>query len=75
MGTAMLIGLIAGIGILDERIFGATLFGRPIVLSVLVGVVLGDPIQGVIIGAQLELVWMGLAGIGGSTPPDWVTGG
>jgi len=75
MGTALLIGLIAGIGILDERIFGATLFGRPIVLSVLVGLVLGDPIQGVIIGAQLELVWMGLAGIGGSTPPDWVTGG
>lgn len=75
MVTALLIGLIAGIGILDERIFGVTLFGRPIVLSVFVGLVLGDPVQGIIIGAQLELVWMGLAGIGGSTPPDWVTGG
>jgi len=75
MTTALLIGLIAGIGILDERIFGATLFGRPLVLSVLVGVVLGHPVEGIIIGAQLELVWMGLAGIGGSTPPDWVTGG
>ncbi|GAA1488025.1 PTS mannose/fructose/sorbose/N-acetylgalactosamine transporter subunit IIC [Brachybacterium sacelli] len=75
MVTALIIGLIAGIGILDERIFGVTLFGRPLVLSVLVGLTLGEPTQGIIIGAQLELVWMGLAGIGGSTPPDWVTGG
>lgn len=75
MATALIIGLIAGIGILDERIFGVTLFGRPLVLSVLVGLTLGEPTQGIIIGAQLELVWMGLAGIGGATPPDWVTGG
>lgn len=75
MITALIIGGIAGIGILDERIFGVTLFGRPLVLSVLVGLTLGEPVQGITIGAQLELVWMGLAGIGGSTPPDWVTGG
>ncbi|MCW8779199.1 MULTISPECIES: PTS mannose/fructose/sorbose/N-acetylgalactosamine transporter subunit IIC [Latilactobacillus] len=75
MTQALLIGLIAGMGILDERIFGVTLFGRPIVLSVFVGLALGDIKQGIIIGAQLELVWMGIAGIGASTPPDYVTGG
>ncbi|WKF85902.1 PTS mannose/fructose/sorbose/N-acetylgalactosamine transporter subunit IIC [Lacticaseibacillus pantheris] len=75
MLNALIIGCIAGIGILDERVLGATLFSRPIVLSVLVGFVLGDIRQGVIIGAQLELVWMGIAGIGASTPPDYVTGG
>jgi mannose/fructose/N-acetylgalactosamine-specific phosphotransferase system component IIC len=75
MTTALWVGIISGLGILDERIFGAVLFSRPIVLSVLVGIVLGEPTQGVVIGAQLELIWMGIAGIGGSTPPDIVTGG
>lgn len=75
MIKALLIGLIAGIGILDERILGSTLFGRPIVLSVFVGIALGDIKQGIIIGAQLELIWMGIAGIGAATPPDYVTGG
>lgn len=75
MLQALLVGLIAGIGILDERVLGATLFGRPIVLSVFVGLVLGDIKQGIIIGAQLELIWMGIAGIGVSTPLDYVTGG
>lgn len=75
MLQALIIGLIAGIGILDERVLGATLFGRPIVLSVFVGLALGDIKQGIIIGAQLELIWMGIAGIGAATPPDYVTGG
>jgi len=75
MINALLIGLIAGVGILDERILGSSLFGRPLFLSVFVGLVLGDLRQGIIIGAQLELVWMGIAGIGASTPPDYVTGG
>lgn len=75
MVQALLVGLVAGIGILDERVLGATLFGRPIVLSVFVGLVLGDIRQGIVIGAQLELIWMGIAGIGVSTPPDYVTGG
>lgn len=75
MLNALIIGCIAGVGILDERVLGATLFARPLVLSVFVGLVLGDVRQGIIIGAQLELVWMGIAGIGASTPPDYVTGG
>lgn len=75
MGQALLVGFIAGIGILDERILGSTLFGRPIVLSVFVGLALGNLKQGIIIGAQLELIWMGIAGIGAATPPDYVTGG
>ena len=75
MTQALLIGLLAGVGILDERVLGTTLFGRPIVMSMLVGLVLGNVTQGIIIGAQLELIWMGIAGIGASTPPDYVTGG
>lgn len=72
---AILIGLIAGIGILDGRILGQTMLDRPLVTGALVGLVLGDLTTGIIIGAQLELIWMGLTGIGASTPPDVVTGG
>ncbi|MFD2616561.1 PTS mannose/fructose/sorbose/N-acetylgalactosamine transporter subunit IIC [Terrilactibacillus laevilacticus] len=72
---ALLLGLIAGIGILDGRIFGVLMLERPLVLGALVGLVLGDFKTGIIIGAQLELIWMGIAGIGSSTPPDVVTGG
>lgn len=72
---ALLLGLIAGIGILDSRLFGVLMLERPLVLGALVGLVLGDFQTGIIIGAQLELIWMGIAGIGSSTPPDVVTGG
>lgn len=72
---AILLGLIAGIGILDSRLFGVLMLERPLVLGALVGLVLGDFKTGIIIGAQLELIWMGIAGIGSSTPPDVVTGG
>lgn len=72
---AIMIGLIAGIGILDGRILGQVMLERPLVTGLLVGIVLGDVTNGVIIGAQLELIWMGIGGIGAATPPDVVTGG
>ncbi len=75
LSQAIMIGLIAGIGILDGRILGQTMLDRPLVTGPLVGLVLGDLESGIIIGAQLELIWMGLTGIGASTPPDVVTGG
>lgn len=75
VAEALLLGLIAGIGILDGRLFGVAMLDRPLVTGLFVGLVLGDVKQGIIIGAQLELIWMGIAGIGASTPPDVVTGG
>jgi fructoselysine and glucoselysine-specific PTS system IIC component len=75
VAQALMLGLIAGIGILDGRIFGQMMFDRPLVTGVFVGLILGDIKEGIIIGAQLELIWMGIAGIGAATPPDVVTGG
>ncbi|EEI85846.1 PTS system sorbose-specific iic component [Anaerococcus lactolyticus ATCC 51172] len=72
---ALLIGIVSGIGILDGRILGQLMLDRPLVLGALVGLILGDLKSGIIIGAQLELIWMGVAGIGAATPPDIVTGG
>lgn len=75
LAQALMLGLLAGIGILDGRIFGQMMFDRPLIMGLFVGLVLGDMTQGIIIGAQLELIWMGIAGIGAATPPDIVTGG
>ncbi|NWN95267.1 MAG: PTS sugar transporter subunit IIC, partial [Bacillus sp. (in: Bacteria)] len=72
---ALRLGIVAGIGILDGRIFGVMMLERPLAAGLLVGLVLGDVKSGIMIGAQLELIWMGIAGIGASTPPDVVTGG
>jgi PTS system mannose-specific IIC component/fructoselysine and glucoselysine-specific PTS system IIC component len=72
---AILLGLLAGIGIWDTRVFGMMMFDRPLVLGPLVGLILGDVQTGIIMGASLELVMMGIAGIGAATPPDVISGG
>jgi mannose/fructose/N-acetylgalactosamine-specific phosphotransferase system component IID/mannose/fructose/N-acetylgalactosamine-specific phosphotransferase system component IIC len=48
---------------------------RPVVAGLLVGLVMGDPIQGVIIGATINLIFMGHMSIGGSIPSDMALGG
>lgn len=70
----MLIALIAMFGH-SEDFLGTTLLSRPLVLGPLVGLVLGDLTQGVIIGATLELIFMGNIKVGAAIPPDVVTGG
>jgi mannose/fructose/N-acetylgalactosamine-specific phosphotransferase system component IID/mannose/fructose/N-acetylgalactosamine-specific phosphotransferase system component IIC len=48
---------------------------RPVVAGFLVGLVMGNPIQGVIIGATINLIFMGHMSIGGSIPNDMALGG
>lgn len=43
---------------------------RPIVIGALVGIVLGEPTQGITLGAALELVFLGSITIGGSVPQE-----
>lgn len=43
---------------------------RPIVGGLLVGLVLGDPVQGTIIGATINLVYLGFISAGGAIPGD-----
>lgn len=47
---------------------------RPLIAGSLVGLVLGDFQQGMIIGATLELMWLGVTAVGGYTPPDTISG-
>ena len=59
----------------SEDFLGTTLINRPLVLGPLVGLVLGDVSQGIIIGATLELIFMGNIKVGAAIPPDVITGG
>lgn len=43
---------------------------RPLVAGLLVGVILGDPAQGALIGAAINLVYLGFISAGGSIPGD-----
>ncbi|MCJ7843338.1 PTS sugar transporter subunit IIC [Lederbergia sp. NSJ-179] len=72
---ALLVSIIAGIGEIDNRILGMTMIQRPIIMSTLVGLVYGDVVTAMIIGAQIELLSMGIVGIGAhSAPPDVTLG-
>lgn len=68
--------LVTLVGIIATIDYNGPLFmiHRPLVTSAMVGLVLGDFTQGVVIGAALELTWLGVTGIGGYTPPDTISG-
>ena len=72
MIQGFLVALVAALVYMESRIGGQHMLDRPIIIGPLVGVILGDPVTGLMVGGSLELVWMGLVGIGTSTPPDVV---
>ncbi|MGX1984083.1 PTS system N-acetylgalactosamine-specific IIC component [Thermolongibacillus altinsuensis] len=71
---ALLIALWAGIAGID-LFNGLTHIHRPVVTGVIVGLILGDIKTGLIAGATLELVWMGMVPLAGAQPPNVVIGG
>lgn len=73
---AFIVALIAGICKIDPRVFGMTMLDRPLVVSTLVGLALGDVQTGLTLGAQMELLSLGLMGIGAhSGMPEITVGG
>lgn len=74
MMETLLIGIIAVFGYC-EYFLGTQMIQRPIVMGALVGLALGDLKQGLIIGASIELVFMGVAAIGAAIPPEVTAGG
>lgn len=43
---------------------------RPLVSGLVVGLILGDPVQGTIIGATINIIYLGIISAGGSLPSD-----
>src|SRR5699024_4647519 len=67
---SILLGLVGVIGVIDSRLLGRQNIGRPLILSTLSGLVLGDLQTGIILGASLELISMGMVAIGAAGPPN-----
>lgn len=54
--------------------WGSTQLSRPIFIVALLGVLLGHPKEGIILGAQLELIFLGNVSLGGVMPSDITLG-
>lgn len=74
MQTALIVGLILGILWFIEKMLGTPMVIRPIVVSTVIGIALGDVQTGLLVGATLELVFMGFIQVGGAVPPDVLVG-
>lgn len=56
--------------LLDPYILSWQCMNRPIVVAPIMGLLLGDFQTGIIMGASLESIFMGISAIGGSVPAD-----
>ncbi len=54
--------------------YGNTMFSRPIFCVAILGALLGHPVEGIILAAQLELVFLGNVSLGGVMPSDFTMG-
>ncbi|MFF2652985.1 PTS mannose/fructose/sorbose/N-acetylgalactosamine transporter subunit IIC [Streptomyces sp. NPDC058045] len=72
---AILIGLVAALTHLDGGWLGEMKFREPIITGFLVGVILGDVSHGLVVGAALQLMWMGVTGVGAAPKIDIGVGG
>lgn len=54
--------------------WGSTQLARPIFIVALLGIMLGHPTEGIILGAQLELIFLGNVSLGGVMPSDITLG-
>lgn len=71
---SILLGLIAVFAMLDSRLLGRLNFERPLIVGTMVGLVLGDLEKGLMVGAAIELISLGVVNIGAAAPPDMTLG-
>ena len=66
----ILVSMVHVLSILDGRILGQNLLNTPIVEATLVGLICGDVQTGLVMGATLQLIFMGFVGIGVTSLPN-----
>jgi PTS system mannose-specific IIC component len=69
MQDALIVSAAGGLLCLD-RVLIQVLLSRPIVAAPIIGLLLGDPFTGLIVGALIELIWIDRLPIGGYLPPN-----
>ncbi|MBA1393950.1 hypothetical protein EQ500_08750, partial [Lactobacillus sp. XV13L] len=71
---ALVVGLVMALGVYSDKGLGDPMLRRPLVMGPIVGLLLGNLEKGVIVGAAIEVVFLGTTQIGGSLPADSMTG-
>lgn len=75
MDILSVLAIAVWVGIAGLDFYGSGLMiGRPIVTGPVVGLIMGDVQTGLIIGATLELAWLGLMPLAGAQPPNVTIG-
>ncbi|MDK6233177.1 PTS mannose/fructose/sorbose/N-acetylgalactosamine transporter subunit IIC [Aerococcus sanguinicola] len=70
---AVLLGLTAMLAN-GEYWLGSSMLSRPLVTCTITGLIMGDMVTGIKIGAMLELAFVGSFSIGGAIPPEIISG-
>lgn len=63
---SILIGFVAVFMVLDSRVLGRLNFERPLITCTFVGLILGDLHTGLLVGAQMEMITLGMMSVGAS---------
>ncbi|HZZ86290.1 MAG TPA: PTS sugar transporter subunit IIC [Anaeromyxobacteraceae bacterium] len=64
----VIIAILAGLAAIERKGFLQAMLARPVALSTLTGLALGDVQGGVLVGAPLELFWLGAVNLGAALP-------
>ncbi len=67
---AILCGIVYWLAVGNLPFVGLWSLQRPLVCGMITGLILGDPIQGAVIGGTINLVYLGFMSAGGSMPAD-----
>ncbi|OOF47655.1 PTS sorbose transporter subunit IIC [Rodentibacter trehalosifermentans] len=72
MITALFVALWSGICAIDD--IGTQMIRRPLLIATVVGLIMGDLQTALLIGATLEVMWMGVGNVGAYSAPDMISG-
>ncbi|MCP1638666.1 PTS mannose/fructose/sorbose/N-acetylgalactosamine transporter subunit IIC [Streptococcus gallinaceus] len=70
LSQAFIVALVVFLTVGGQELLGFTMLGRPIVIGPLLGLLLGDIQTGLIVGASLETIFMGVVNIGGASSAE-----
>lgn len=72
---ALLCGILYWVAEADIPFVSLWVLQRPLVCGLITGCILGDPVKGAVIGASINLVYLGFISAGGSMPADMALAG
>ncbi|WP_329735980.1 PTS mannose/fructose/sorbose/N-acetylgalactosamine transporter subunit IIC [Catenibacterium mitsuokai] len=72
MTSALLVAIWAGLCALDD--IGTQMLRRPLLIAPVVGLIMGNLQAGLMIGATLKVMWMGVGNVGAYSAPDMISG-